>query len=377
MTKKRHVRILTYITGVSGLLAAVFFLLLVIYYQSAELLEPFFIFFLAIAYQCAFRLIMGVGTDYPIPKKLSPESAVFRHRAADDKLFRLFRIGKKTNRLLVSSAYLENLAGEQTAEKIRHYCMAESIHVMNAVLTAVSLLFAFFASDPLIALAVLAVVTLGFELWEIHPLLCNRYERFLLTGELSETAVKTKKAKKEKKVAAAAPAVVAPAVAAPAVAAPAPAVVMPVATELAASAPVNTQEAKQEANILREDPEMKKKDNGVDISSGKNRRPLAAIGLRQKGKDNAALNNDESQFRTEKGMEKLPVQKRYTEKELKALKKQKKKEAAARSNEELSMYGLAAALGKEAPSGKDKKSSSESTGFSAPSFGFYNFSDRK
>lgn len=191
MTKAKYQKILIGLLAGAALLALGFLIWMIVQYESSNVLEPFFIGFLVLAYQAAARLIVGVAPEVTKEgSRSATDKGYFALRNADLTFFRLFQ-SEKAKKVLISDKDEANVA--------QHTCAAEILHDVNMVLTVLALLFALFADGRGKALLVIALLVIAALVYESVLLFANRYARFEALGTLpsaeEQQAQKTAKAK--------------------------------------------------------------------------------------------------------------------------------------------------------------------------------------
>ena len=191
MTKAKYQKILIGLLAGAALLALGFLIWMIVQYESSNVLEPFFIGFLVLAYQAAARLIVGVAPEVTKEgSRSATDKGYFALRNADLTFFRLFQ-SEKAKKVLISDKDEANVA--------QHTCAAEILHDVNMVLTVLALLFALFADGRGKALLVIALLVMVALVYESVLLFANRYARFEALGTLpsaeEQQAQKTAKAK--------------------------------------------------------------------------------------------------------------------------------------------------------------------------------------
>ena len=191
MTKAKYQKILIGLLAGAALLALGFLIWMIVQYESSNVLEPFFIGFLVLAYQAAARLIVGVAPEVTKEgSRSATDKGYFALRNADLTFFRLFQ-SEKAKKVLISDKDEANVA--------QHTCAAEILHDVNMVLTVLALLFALFADGRGKALLVIALLVIAALVYESVLLFANRYARFEALGTLpsaeEQQTQKTAKAK--------------------------------------------------------------------------------------------------------------------------------------------------------------------------------------
>ena len=191
MTKAKYQKILIGLLAGAALLALGFLIWMIVQYESSNVLEPFFIGFLVLAYQAAARLIVGVAPEVTKEgSRSATDKGYFALRNADLTFFRLFQ-SEKAKKVLIPDKDEANVA--------QHTCAAEILHDVNMVLTVLALLFALFADGRGKALLVIALLVMVALVYESVLLFANRYARFEALGTLpsaeEQQAQKTAKAK--------------------------------------------------------------------------------------------------------------------------------------------------------------------------------------
>lgn len=191
MTKGKYQKILIGLLAGAALLALGFLIWMIVKYESSNVLEPFFIGFLVLAYQAAARLIVGVAPNFAKEEsRYATEKGYFALRNADLVFFRLFR-SEKAKKVLILD--------KDEANVPQHTCAAEILHGINLVLTVLALLFALFADGRGKALLVIALLVAVALVYESVLLFANRYVRFEALGVLpsaeEQQAQKAAKAK--------------------------------------------------------------------------------------------------------------------------------------------------------------------------------------
>ena len=191
MTKAKYQKILIGLLAGAALLALGFLIWMIVQYESSNVLEPFFIGFLVLAYQVAARLIVGVAPEVTKEgSRSATDKGYFALRNADLTFFRLFQ-SEKAKKVLIPDKDEANVA--------QHTCAAEILHDVNMVLTVLALLFALFADGRGKALLVIALLVIAALVYESVLLFANRYARFEALGTLpsaeEQQAQKTAKAK--------------------------------------------------------------------------------------------------------------------------------------------------------------------------------------
>ena len=191
MTKAKYQKILIGLLAGAALLALGFLIWMIVQYESSNVLEPFFIGFLVLAYQAAARLIVGVAPEVTKEgSRSATDKGYFALRNADLTFFRLFQ-SEKAKKVLIPDKDEANVA--------QHTCAAEILHDVNMVLTVLALLFALFADGRGKALLVIALLVIAALVYESVLLFANRYARFEALGTLpsaeEQQAQKTAKAK--------------------------------------------------------------------------------------------------------------------------------------------------------------------------------------
>ena len=176
MTKSKYNKILTYVFVIAAILAVLFLTLMVVFFNASNIYEPIFIAMLAVAYESAFRLIIGVVDEAPDNDKYKYAEGWFAPKSWDLKLFKFCHCEKYAKYVIAVGK--DGLPART--------CAAEVLHLVSLPLTLIALVFSLFVDEPLRALLLIALVVIAFFLYEVVAIACNRYARLNCLGTMPE-----------------------------------------------------------------------------------------------------------------------------------------------------------------------------------------------
>ena len=180
MTKRATVKVMMFTAAISAALAVVFFALTRKFYLLNEVWEPFFVFFLVMAYQCGIRLIINSSIKDGTSHIFKPESFWFRCHAGEDGMLKLLKVRNWKHDL---ASYDAELFSEKTVVNtviLQNTCFMELLHELDIIAGLMSLVFLILPGNTTISIVLIIVLNVIFVLLDIRIIALCRYDRFVI-----------------------------------------------------------------------------------------------------------------------------------------------------------------------------------------------------
>lgn len=177
MTQQKERQVLLWTGAAAAVLAVGLFVLTFTSAAPNAILEPLFVLALAVACQCAMRLILTTKLQYNHDRLFVTTSGWFQKNALDRKLTESVSVQQWANlQTYDPDAFSVSATGLEKA--VQHTCTLELMNEINGVLAFLSLLFLLLADNKPLALIPLLVVSIGFSALAVATAVRARQFRF-------------------------------------------------------------------------------------------------------------------------------------------------------------------------------------------------------